>query len=132
MVNIFGKYKLATSENFDPFLKEIGVSLVTRKLANAASPSLDVSQDDEGFYVIKATAPFKTQTTKFKLGEEFDEERMDGKKVKSIVTAEGNTYTQIQKDKDLEIKYIREFTGDEIKVTSICNNVSCLRVYKRV
>lgn len=150
-----GKYKLKSSENFDAFLKEIGIGLVTRKLANTASPTLEITTDADGYTTIKAVAPFKTQTTKFKLGEEFEEERMDGKKVKvskkyllslklqvafnknalylqSVVTAEGNIFTQIQKDKDLEIKYIREFTGDEIKVTSICNGVSCLRIYGKI
>ncbi len=79
--SIVGKYKLKSSENFDAFLKEIGVGLVTRKLANAASPSLEITVDGE-YTSLKAVAPFKTQTTRFKLGEEFDEERMDGKKVK--------------------------------------------------
>ena len=113
-----GKYKLASSDNFDAFLKEIGIGLVTRKMANAASPSLEISQEEDGHIVLKAIAPFRTQTTCFKPGLEFDEERMDGKKVKSIVTIDGNTYTQIQRDGDLEIKYIREFVGDEIKVVS--------------
>ena len=35
------------------------------------------------------------------------------------MTAEGNIYTQIQKDKDLEIKYTREFTDNEIKVVCL-------------
>ncbi|XP_017494193.1 PREDICTED: fatty acid-binding protein-like [Rhagoletis zephyria] len=126
-----GKYKLKSSENFDAFLKEIGIGLVTRKLANTASPTLEITTDGD-YTTIKAVAPFKTQTTRFKLGEEFEEERMDGKKVKSVVTAEGNVFTQIQKDKDLEIKYVREFTDDEIKVTSICNGVSCLRIYGKI
>ncbi len=52
--------------------------------------------------------------------------------LQSVVTAEGNVFTQIQKDKDLEIKYVREFTDDEIKVTSICNGVSCLRIYGKI
>ena len=129
MENIFGKYKLETSENFDAFLKEIGVGLMKRKLANIAYPTLEISKDEQDYISIKTTAPFKTSTTKFRIGEEFDEERMDDKMVKSLVTVQGNTYTQIQKDpdnKNLDIKYIREFTDNEIRVVSAYHFSFCL------
>lgn len=77
-----GKYKLKTSENFDAFLKEIGIGLVSRKLAGTSSPTLEITTSDDGYTTIKATSPIKTTTTRFKLGEEFEEERMDGKKCK--------------------------------------------------
>ncbi|KAI2809172.1 Lipocalin / cytosolic fatty-acid binding protein [Blomia tropicalis] len=109
-----------------------GVGLVKRKLANTTYPTLDITKDESDYISIKTTAPFRTQTTRFKVGEEFDEERMDGKVVKSLVTAQDNVYTQIQRDADLEIKYVREFTGDQIKVTSTANGISCYRVYKRI
>jgi len=107
-------------------------------LANVSYPTLEISHDEDEYVTIKTTAPFKTQITRFRIGEEFDEERMDGKMVKvgqlmhktlnnthshfvqtqSFVTSEGNVFTQIQRDTemDLEIKYVREFTGDQIKV----------------
>jgi len=128
----FGKFKLETSENFDAFLKEIGINLIKRKLANMAYPTLDITKDENDYVTIKTISPFKTHVNRFRVGEEFDEERIDGKVVKSIVNNEGNTFIQTQKDEDLTIKYIREFTGDQIKVTSIANNVQCFRVYKRI
>lgn len=36
---------------------------------------------------------FKSQTLKFKDGEEFDEETPDGRKVKSVITFDGNKMT---------------------------------------
>lgn len=103
------------------------MGLVKRKLANIAYPTLDISKDENEYITIKTTAPFKTSTTRFKVGEEFDEERMDDKMVKSFVTREGNVFTQIQKDADnpkLDIKYIREFTADQIKVVSVEHSTS--------
>ena len=59
-----------------------GIGLVKRKLANTSYPVLDITKDENDYISIKTTAPFRTQTTRFRVGEEFDEERMDGKIVK--------------------------------------------------
>ncbi|KAH7640603.1 fatty acid-binding protein [Dermatophagoides farinae] len=131
--NFYGKYKLATSENFDNFLKEIGVGLVKRKLANTTYPTVEFIKDQNDSLIFKSHTVIKTSETKFKLGEEFDEDRLDGKRVKSVVEfVGGNQLIQTQRDGDMEIKYIREFNGEQIKVTSIANDVKCLRVYQRV
>ena len=67
----------------------------------------------------------KTSAIKFKLGEEFEEERADGAKVKSTITIDGNKMTHIMKG-DPESTIIREFNGDEMKAVSIVN-FSCLK-----
>ncbi|KAH9421015.1 fatty acid-binding protein-like [Dermatophagoides pteronyssinus] len=129
----YGKYKLATSENFDSFLKEIGVGLMKRKLANTTYPTVEFFKDQNENLIFKSHTVIKTSETRFKLGEEFDEDRLDGKRVKSVVEfVDGNQLIQTQRDGDMEIKYIREFNGDQIKVTSIANDVKCLRIYQRV
>lgn len=127
-----GRFKLATSENFDGFLREIGIGMIKRKLANASYPVLDITRDENNNITITTSAPFTRATTTFKLNEEFDEQRLDGKVVKSTVEQQGNKFIQTQTDGSLVIKYIREFAGDEIRVTSIANDVSCFRVYKRM
>ena len=43
------------------------------------------------------TTLLKTTVSKFKLGEEFDEERADGAKVRSLITLDGNTMTHVMK-----------------------------------
>ncbi|OTF76976.1 Group 13 mite allergen-like protein (Lipocalin), partial [Euroglyphus maynei] len=117
----YGKYKLATSENFDNFLKEIGVGLMKRKLANTTYPSVEFFKDDNDNLIFKSHTVIKTSETKFKLGEEFDEDRLDGKRVKSVVEfVDGNQLVQTQRDGEMEIKYIREFDGEQIKVVSYC------------
>jgi len=130
--SFFGRYKLSTSENFDTFLREIGVGLMKRKLADSSYPTVEFHKDENDNFIFKSHTIIKSTETRFRLGEEFDEDRLDGKKVKSLVVAEGNKFIQIQRDGDQEIKYIREFGNDEIRVTSIVNNVTCLRIYKRI
>lgn len=92
--------------------------MIKRKLANASYPVLDITRDENNNITITTSAPFTRATTTFKLNEEFDEQRLDGKVVKSTVEQQGNKFIQTQTDGSLVIKYIREFAGDEIRVVS--------------
>lgn len=58
-----------------------GVGLVTRKMGNAVSPTVELTEKD-GTYTMKTTSTFKNQELVFKSGEEIDEETPDGRKVK--------------------------------------------------
>lgn len=81
------------------------------------SPVVELSEKD-GVYTLKTASTFKNMEIKFKLGEEFDEETADGRKVKSVCTVDGNKLVQVQKgEKDSTIE--REFTPTEMKAVSI-------------
>ena len=61
----------------------------------------------------------KTTEIRFKIDEEFDESRMDGKTVKTVVVMDGdNTMVQTQKG-DKEVKIIREFSETHLKTVII-------------
>ena len=45
---IVGKYRLLKTENFDEFMKKLGVGLVKRKLANSVSPMNVIIVNDDG------------------------------------------------------------------------------------
>ena len=122
------KYKLFNSENFDEFMKALGVSLLTRKMGSSVSPVVELTENN-GLYTLKTTSPFKNSEIKFKLGEEFDEETPDGRKVKCVCTLDGNKLVQIQKgEKQTTIE--REFTPTEMKAIMKVDDVVCTRVYK--
>ncbi|KAG6449765.1 hypothetical protein O3G_MSEX006229 [Manduca sexta] len=124
------KYRLVSTENFDDFMKVLGVGLITRKAANAVTPTVELRQEGDGYNLVTSST-FKTTEMKFKPGEEFDEERADGAKVKSVCTFEGNTLKQVQKAADgLEVTYIREFGPEEMKAVMTAKDVTCTRVYK--
>lgn len=55
--------------------------MVTRKLAAAATPITEITQDGDTWN-IKTTTTFKTTEIQFKLGEEFDETTGDGRECK--------------------------------------------------
>ncbi|XP_008553732.1 fatty acid-binding protein, muscle [Microplitis demolitor] len=123
------KYKLFSSDKFDEMMKALGVGLVTRKMGASVSPVVEVTKDDNDMYTMKTTSTFKTSEVKFKLGEEFDEETPDGRKVKSVITLDGNKMTHIQKgEKDTVIE--REFTPTEMTAIMKVDDIVCTRVYK--
>lgn len=67
----------------------------------------------------------------FKLGEEFDEETIDGRNVKSVCTLDGNTLTHKQGG-DKPSTIIREFTATQCNVVMTLGDVRCTRVYNVV
>ncbi|XP_063368910.1 fatty acid-binding protein [Cydia amplana] len=124
------KYKMTSSENFDEFMKALGVGLITRKAANAVTPTVELRKDGDQ-YTLVTSSTFKTTEMKFKPGEEFDEERADGVQVKTVCSFEGNKLKQVQKAPDgLEVSYLREFGPEELKAVMTVKDVTCTRVYK--
>jgi len=134
MASIIGKYKLETSENFDDFMKALGVGMVMRKMANAATPVLEIVLDNDT-YSMKTTTTFKTTEIKFKLGEEFEETTADGRVVKSTITLDGLKMTHNQKGdpekKEKDSVLTREFTDKEMIMECKVDDIISKRVYKR-
>ncbi|XP_037808402.1 probable fatty acid-binding protein [Lucilia sericata] len=122
------KYKLDKSENFDEYMKELGVGMVLRKMGNSVSPTVELKKEGD-VYTFTTSSTFKTSTISFKLGEEFDEETLDGRKVKSICTMDGNKLVQEQKG-DKPSTIVREFTDSELITTLTIGDVKSVRVYK--
>lgn len=89
------------------------IGFVMRKLGNSATPVVEVTCNGDE-YTMTTTTMLKTTAIKFKLGEEFEEERGDGAKVKSIITIDGNKMTHVMKGEP-ESTIVREFNGDEMK-----------------
>ncbi|KAJ2943268.1 hypothetical protein O0L34_g12073 [Tuta absoluta] len=130
------KYELATSENFENFMKAIGVDEQTRAVASALKPTVELTKDADGFYNLvtsSATAAFEPSELKFKPGEEFDERRADGAKLKTVITIDCTKLKQVQKAADgTEVIYEREFSDKEMRAVMIVKamQITCKRVYK--
>lgn len=124
------KYKLISSENFDEFMKIMGVGYVVRMLANAVTPIVELRKEGEGYNLVTSSV-FKTTEMKFNVGEEFEEVEAIG--AKSVCTFEGCMLKKLQKTADgLLVTYIREFGPEEMKTTMIVKDVTCTRIYKAV
>lgn len=102
--------------------------MIVRKMANAASPTVFLIKNADGTHSFTTQSSVKTSTLTFKLDEEFEEETMDGRKVKTVFTLNGNTLTQTQSGEKAST-IVREFTETECVCTMTLGNVTCVRKY---
>merc|ERR1712212_219575 len=109
-----GHWKLANSENWDAYMQAAGVGLVTRKVANQLTSYEEWKREGEQ-WTLNITSTFKSKSLTFKMDEEFDEETMDGRKVKSLITVEGDKIVHRQKpakEGELQSTVTREVLED--------------------
>lgn len=124
------KYKLEKSENFEEYMKELGVGFLTRKVGNSTYPTVEMLKNEDGTYTLNTLSTFKNTTIKFKPGEEFDEETVDGRKVKSVCNFEGDNKLIHEQTGEKPTKIEREFKEDEMTAVMTINNIVCTRLYK--
>merc|ERR1712150_65505 len=132
MSKLVGTWNLVESENFDDYLKVMGVSFMLRKVASTIKPSLTIENSGND-WVFKVTSTFKNQETKFTDGVAFDEATMDGRESTNTIRSEGSDkLVQEQTVGGLKNHIVREVVDDRLVMTMNSQGVSCKRIYKRV
>ncbi|XP_008329914.1 fatty acid binding protein 4a [Cynoglossus semilaevis] len=130
MVESFvGTWKMVSSENFDDYMKAIGVGFTTRQVGNRTKPNLLVSVDSEGNVCLKSQSTFKTTEVKFKLNEPFDETTADDRKTKTVVTLENGKLVQKQSWDGKETSIEREITDGKLITRCVMGEVVAVRTY---
>nr|P41509.2 RecName: Full=Fatty acid-binding protein, muscle; AltName: Full=M-FABP [Locusta migratoria]AAB30739.1 M-FABP [Locusta migratoria]2FLJ_A Chain A, Fatty acid-binding protein [Locusta migratoria] len=124
------KYKLDSQTNFEEYMKAIGVGAIERKAGLALSPVIELEVlDGDKFKLTSKTAIKNTEFT-FKLGEEFDEDTLDGRKVKSIITQDGPNKLVHEQKGDHPTIIIREFSKEQCVITIKLGDLVATRIYK--
>ncbi|XP_010796148.1 fatty acid-binding protein, adipocyte-like [Notothenia coriiceps] len=132
MVELFvGTWTLLSSENFDEYMKAIGVGFATRQMGNMAKPNLVISVDDAGMVSMKSETTFKTTEIKFKLNEEFDETTADGRKTKTLITCENGKLVQQQTWEDKKTTLEREIQDGKLTAKCVMDDVVAVRIYEK-
>ena len=131
-----GKYERVSEEQYDDFLKALGVNFMLRKAATVSTPVMEVSELG-GVWSIKTSTSLKAMELKFKVGEAFDETTPDGREVSAMVTLEGNKFISEQtakKSGQKSTKTVREFTGSEciVTMTIIGSDIVCVQKFKKL
>ncbi|XP_011608258.1 cellular retinoic acid-binding protein 1-like [Takifugu rubripes] len=136
MPNFEGTWKMKSSLNFEELLKALGVNTMLRKMAvvAASKPHVEIQQNGEHFH-IKTSTSLRTTEIDFTIGEEFDEETVDGRKCKSLATWEtGNKIyckqTLLSGDGPKTF-WSRELKGEELELIFGADEVVCTRIYVR-
>uniref|UniRef100_A0A2I2YFF9 Fatty acid binding protein 12 n=1 Tax=Gorilla gorilla gorilla TaxID=9595 RepID=A0A2I2YFF9_GORGO len=90
-----GTWKSISCENFEEYMKELGIGRASRKLGRLAKPTVTISTDGD-VITIKTKSIFKNNEISFKPGEEFEEITSGGHKTKSKVTLDKESLIQVQ------------------------------------
>ncbi|XP_057592480.1 fatty acid-binding protein 12 [Hippopotamus amphibius kiboko] len=132
MVDLFqGTWKSISCENFEEYMKELGIGRASRKLGCLAKPTVTIIAKGD-LITIKTKSIFKNNEISFKLGEEFEETTPDGHKIKSMVTLDDDSLIQVQGWDGKETTIRRKLVDGKMVVESAMNNVICTRTYERV
>ncbi|XP_076011680.1 cellular retinoic acid-binding protein 1 [Genypterus blacodes] len=136
MPNFGGNWKMKSSDNFEELLKTLGVNAMLRRVAvvAASKPHVEIRQNGEHFY-IKTSTTVRTTEINFLIGEEFNEETVDGRKCKSLATweSENKMYCKqtLLNGNGPKTFWSRELRGDELILIFGADDVVCTRVYVR-
>ncbi|XP_069479144.1 fatty acid-binding protein, heart [Ambystoma mexicanum] len=131
MVEAFvGTWKLTDSKNFDEYMKAIGVGFALRQVANMTKPTTICCVEGDNI-IIKTQSTFKSTEMTFQLGQEFDETTADDRKVKSIITLDGDKLHHVQKWDDKETTLIREIQDGKMILTVSMGDVVSTRTYEK-
>nr|XP_057903543.1 fatty acid-binding protein, heart-like [Doryrhamphus excisus]XP_057903544.1 fatty acid-binding protein, heart-like [Doryrhamphus excisus]XP_057903595.1 fatty acid-binding protein, heart-like isoform X1 [Doryrhamphus excisus]XP_057903596.1 fatty acid-binding protein, heart-like isoform X1 [Doryrhamphus excisus] len=125
-----GTWNLKSSENFDEYMKILGVGFATRKVGNLTKPTTIISVEGDTV-TVKTQSTIKNTELTFKLGQEFDETTADDRKVKSIVTIDGGKMVHIQRWDGKETSLVREVNENALTLTLTLGDVVCTRSYER-
>lgn len=131
MAAFVGRWRMETSENFDEYMKAVGVGMMLRKTAGALKPDIVFSIDGDT-WKLRSESTFKNTEIVFKLGEEFDETTADGRKVKTTMTLEGDNKLIHKQKGDPDSTLTRTIEGDTLTMTLEAKGVKSTRVYKKV
>ncbi|KAL0962024.1 hypothetical protein UPYG_G00334770 [Umbra pygmaea] len=128
--NFVGTWKMISSENFDDYMKALGVGFATRQVGNRTKPSLLINLDDGGMICLKSQSTFKTVEIKFKLNEPFEETTADDRKTMTVFSLENGKLVQKQTWDGKESTIEREVTGDgKLIAKCIMGDVVAVRTY---
>ncbi|KAM4866861.1 fatty acid-binding protein, liver [Thomomys bottae] len=123
-----GKYQLQSQDNFEPFMKAVGLPDELIQKGKDVKSVSEIVQNGKHFK-LTITSGSKVMHNEFTLGEECEMETMTGEKVKTVVKMEGdNKLVATFKN----IKSVTELNGDTIISTMTLGDIVFKRVSKRI
>ncbi|KAH1169698.1 hypothetical protein KIL84_000683 [Mauremys mutica] len=128
IMNFNGKFELQSQENFEPFMKALGLSDELIEKGKDIKSISEIVQNGKKFKVTVTTGS-KVLTNEFTIGEEAELETPTGEKVKAVVQMEGDNKLVTNLNK---IKSVTEIKGDIVTNTMILGDISYTRISKRI
>ncbi|CAF3037050.1 unnamed protein product [Rotaria sp. Silwood2] len=127
-----GTWEYVDGEHFDDYMKEIGVGFALRQSAKFIKPKLSISQNGDQ-WTLKSESTLKTASYDFVPGVEFDETRLDGEIVKSVIEFKNDKWMHTMRDKNGKESIITRWVDDQgqQQIDMKAGQVTARRWYKR-
>ncbi|XP_054028298.1 fatty acid-binding protein, liver-like [Dryobates pubescens] len=123
-----GKYELQSQENFEPFMKAIGLPDDQIQKGKDIKSTSEIVQDGNKFK-FSVTTGSKVITNEFTIGEEFEFTLPTGQKAKAVFQLEGdNKLVGTMQG----MKYVNELKGDIMTSVLTMGDIVYKRVNKRI
>ncbi|ELR53070.1 Fatty acid-binding protein, liver [Bos mutus] len=132
-MNFSGKYQVQTQENYEAFMKAVGMPDDVIQKGKDIKGVSEIVQNGKHFKFI-ITAGSKVIQNEFTLGEECEMEFMTGEKIKAISSVPYRQWFSYNKlvTTFKGIKSVTEFNGDTVTSTMTKGDVVFKRVSKRI
>ncbi|KAL5017368.1 hypothetical protein ScPMuIL_006957 [Solemya velum] len=127
-----GVWKLDRSENFDGYLKEVGVNFMLRKMAGVAGETVTITVEGDQVRIL-TKGPRETDI-KFRPGQAFESRDTHDNPLEVTTTLEdGVLYTDAKamNSKGKDHRITRDIVNGELVQTIKVNDVICKRIYKK-
>ncbi|CAF1188509.1 unnamed protein product [Rotaria magnacalcarata] len=127
-----GSWDYVDNENFDNYMKELGVGMIMRMTAKTVKPRLIISENG-GKWTMITESSIKTMSYDFVPGVEFDETSADGRHLKSTITFVGNKWMHTSIDKHGKKSVVTRYIDDKGQhmIEMECGSVKARRWYRR-
>ena len=125
-------YILTKSENFDAYMKKLGVGLTLRKMGNTVGSQCQLQKSPKDVYTFTLECPYIRRSITFKLDIPFREVTMDNRVVETVCKMNGNFFIQEQHGVGLKpTTIVREYRekGAELVTTLLVDDVKAVRYY---
>ncbi|XP_077457056.1 fatty acid-binding protein, liver-type-like [Stigmatopora argus] len=122
-----GKYELESQENFEPFMKAIGLSDELIQKGKDVKSVSEIEENGNNFKVTVTTGT-KVLVNSFTIGQEAELETITGEKIKAVVQREGNVLKVSLKG----IESVTCLDGDTIVNTMTLGDIVYKRTSKRI
>ncbi|XP_067647771.1 sodium/calcium exchanger regulatory protein 1-like [Eurosta solidaginis] len=121
-------YKLVDESNYDNYLRALGVGPVLRKIENSVRPVIALRRNEK-YYALITVSDFATTILRFQLCKPFDEETLDGRKMRTTMSMFNNVLIQHQLG-DMPSTIVREFHDDKMIAKYMVGDVQAVRIFQ--
>merc|ERR1712131_310702 len=130
MSALFGKWKLKNSENFDEYMKEIGVSWALRKAGAMASSTTEISQEGDGIRV-NTQSTVKSSNFVFPDGKATEYTTMDGRKTMTTMKLNGDVINSEETWDGKKSNMTFSVENNQMIITLVHGDVTCKRYHDK-